>query len=180
MSDSIHDSVPTGGRPAATAFQAHAAAVHRFMRRRIARRQDADDLAQEVFMRFLRVDGTKLLNKPLAYLYGIAAHVVHEFRMQAEQDSAHVLYDSSTADKSAEMPAHLDPDEMADRLALQQHLEHALNRLPRMHRAVLLMVKRDGSSHEEAAKTLGLNVRTVERYVMQAMTRLRTMQWDPP
>lgn len=178
MPDSTPETAPPGHRPVKSALQSHAAAVYRFLRRRIARPQDADDLAQEVFIRFLRIDSGKLVNKPLAYLYGIAAHVVHEFRMQNEQESEHVVYDSLAADSVAETPAQFDPDEATDRLALQQQLEQALNRLPRMHRAIVLMIKRDGLSHEEVAQLTQLNVRTVERYLMQAMTKLRMMQWD--
>jgi RNA polymerase sigma-70 factor (ECF subfamily) len=180
MSDAKPETTTSAARLAGSAFQAHAAAIYRFMRRRIARPQDADDLAHEVFIRFLRIDDAKLVSKPLAYLYGIAAHVVHEFRMQSEQEHEHVVYDSLMVESVAEMPAQPDPDELADCLALQQQLERLLNKLPRAHRAVLLMVKRDGLSHREVARITRIHVRTVERYVMQAMTRLRTMEWNRP
>ena len=179
MSEPTPDSPAPAAHLARTAFQAHAAAVQRFMRRRIAREQDADDLAQEVFIRFLRLDASKLVRKPLAYLYGIAAHVVHEFRMQSEQEHEHVVYDSVTVDTVAETPRAADPDDLADRMALRQQLEQALLRLSQAQRTVLLMIKRDGLSHQEVADRTKIHVRTVERYLMQAMARLRTMEWDP-
>jgi len=179
MSNPTPDSPAPAAHLARSAFQAHATAVQRFMRRRIAREQDADDLAQEVFIRFLRLDAAKLVRKPLAYLYGIAAHVVHEFRMHAEQEHEHVVYDSLAMEAVAETPVLPNPDELADRMALRQQLERALLQLPQAQRVVLLMVKRDGLSHQEVAERTQLNVRTVERYVMQAMTRLRTMDLEP-
>jgi RNA polymerase sigma-19 factor, ECF subfamily len=66
---------------AKTAFRNHAVELQRFLIRRVNHAQDADDLAQEVFARLLRVRDADLVRTPLAYLLGIATHVVREFRI---------------------------------------------------------------------------------------------------
>ncbi len=48
--------------------------------------QNARDLEQEVYLRLLRVPPTELVHNPQGYVYRIAAHVVHEFRMRDETE----------------------------------------------------------------------------------------------
>jgi len=166
----------TERRFARSAFEKYTVELHRFLLRRIRRPADADDLVQEVFMRLLRMDQADRVRKPLAYLYGIAFHVVREFQMKEEQDR--VICDSSTLEQLTEHPGDLSNDDFADRLHLQRQLSKALLQLPPGQRAVLLLVKRDGLSHEEAARVAGLTVQTVEKYVVNAKARLKSMDWD--
>ena len=81
---------------AGTAFRDHAGDLQRFLVRRVGHAQDADDLAQEVFARLLRVRDADLVRNPLSYLLGIATHVVREFRQRKQHER--VLYDSDLAE----------------------------------------------------------------------------------
>src|SRR5688572_29318763 len=90
---------------AESAFQRQYRELHRFLRRRIPATQDANDLVQEVFLRVLRLQHSELVRKPQAYVYGIASHVVHEFRMRAQHER--VTYDSAAAEHLAEHPSEL-------------------------------------------------------------------------
>lgn len=152
--------------------------LHRYLMRRLRTPQDVDDLAQEVYMRLLRLDDDKIVRKPLAYLYGIAAHVVADFRIESEHEREHVTIDSDAAERGADQPAEVRLDDLADRLNLQQQIDRALAQLPPTHAAVLVLHKRDGLSYEEVARELGLSVHTVEKYVTQAKARIRTMPWE--
>lgn len=163
---------------ARSAFHKYAPALHRFLLRRIHRPQEIDDMAQEVFARLLRVESAEFVRKPASYLFGIAANVVREFRIRSEHDQERVTFDSHMMDHLAEHPFEPQADQMAERLSLQRQLERGLAQLPRTHRAVLLLVTRDGLTHEEAAKASGLSVHTVEKYVTEARARLKLMKWD--
>ncbi len=171
-----------GRRPepdfAGTAFQRYAGALHRFLARRLNRPQDVDDLAQEVFIRLAHMSRPELVRKPQAYLFRIAYNLVREFKLRSEKEQEQLTFDSEVVEESAEQPAQVQADELAERLNVQQQLESALARLPRLQRAVLLLVKRDGWSHKEVANRTGLNVRVVERYVIEATARMMTMDWD--
>lgn len=148
--------------------------LQRYLAHRLSRPQDAEDLAQEVYLRLLRVDQSKL-RKPLAYIYGIASHVVADFTNDARHTRELLREDQEgQLDESAEVL----PDDLADRLNLQQQLERALARLPRMHALVLLAHKHRGLSYEEVAAELGLSIHTVEKYITQAKARIRTMTWE--
>lgn len=163
---------------ATSTFGRYRRELHRYLMRRLRQPQDVDDLAQEVYLRLLRLDDEKCVHKPLAYLYGIASHVLADFRIEVEQEREHITVDSDTVDEWSDQPSCVLPDDLADRLNLQQQIDKALAQLPPTHAAVLLAHKRDGLSYEEVAKKLGLSIHTVEKYVTQAKARIRTMSWE--
>lgn len=149
--------------------------LHRYLLRRSRRPQDVDDLAQEVYLRLLRHDRSKCVHKPLAYLYGIASHVVADYRIESQHENECV---SSGGADGSEDASSISADDLADQLNLQQQLERALAQLPPTHAAVLLAHKHRGLSYEEVAAELDLSIHTVEKYVTQAKARIRTMTWE--
>jgi RNA polymerase sigma-19 factor, ECF subfamily len=156
---------------AKTAFRNHAVELQRFLIRRVNHAQDADDLAQEVFARLLRVRDADLVRTPLAYLLGIATHVVREFRQRKHHER--VVFDSDVTDDLCENPDPAAPAGIVERLELRDRLDRALSLLPPTHQLVLLLVKRDGLSYAEAAKSAGLSVHTIEKYLVEARAQLR-------
>lgn len=161
-----------------SAFRHYRGELHRYLLRRLRKPQDVDDLAQEVYLRLLRHDESKCVHKPLAYLYGIASHVVADYRIEEDHDREHLTFDSESEESWSAEPSSVLPDDLADRLNLQQQLERALAQLPPTHAAVLLAHKRDGLSYEEVAEKLNLSVHTVEKYLTLAKARIRTMPWE--
>ena len=150
--------------------------MRRYLVRRVSQEHDADDLAQEVFARLLRVQNAELIRDPLAYLLGIATHVVREFWQRRRHE--YVVFDSDVTDELCESPGNCSAPGHADQLELQNRLDAALSQLPVTHRLVLLLVKRDGLSYAEAARAAGLSVHTIEKYVVEARARLRVMLSD--
>jgi RNA polymerase sigma-70 factor (ECF subfamily) len=116
------------------------------------------------------------IRQPLAYLFGIAAHTVADFWSATQRDRAAV--ETDPMERWAEDPAVVQPDNMADRLNIEQQIEQALERLPATHAEVLLLHKRDGLSYVEVAQELQLSVHTVAKYVTQAKARMRAMAWE--
>jgi len=158
---------------AGAAYRDHVDELQRFLARRLGQAQDADDLAQEVFARLLRVRDADLVRNPLSYLLGIATHVVREFRQRKQHER--VLFDSDLADDRCARSDETAPAGMAEQLELKQRLDKALKQLPPAHQLVLLLVKRDGLSYAEAAAAAGLSVHTIEKYVVEARARLRVL-----
>lgn len=151
-------------------------ALHRYLMHRLKSTEDAADLAQEVYLRMLRVENSELVRSPLDYLYGIASHVVYQFRLRSRREL--VTFDSETAESMAENPREFTRDELLDRVATQQHLVWALEQLPPTHRIVFLLRKRDRLTDRQIAERLGLSTHTVKKYLFQAQARMR-MLWNP-
>src|SRR5262249_44732546 len=124
------------------------------------------------FERFLQVADADAVRNPQAYLYGIASHVVREALFREE--TSRVTYDSPALEAAGQRLDNALPDDMVERLALQEELNRALGTLSPMHRAVLLLVKRDGYSYEEVAQRTGLSPSTVNSYVFEARAKVKT------
>lgn len=151
--------------------------LERYLMRRIHNGQDVCDLAQEVYLRLLRVGKAELTAEDSpAYLFWIASHVVYEFKLRARREP--VIFDSDALDARAEQLPVSERDSMQDELDLQGQLNRALKRLPPAYRAVLLLHKRDGLSFAEVAQQLGLSKHTVKKYVGRALAALRAAKWE--
>jgi RNA polymerase sigma-70 factor (ECF subfamily) len=165
-----------GGRSAA--IERYWPDVRRYLLRRVRSRSDADDLSQEVCLRFLMADEAVSPRKPLAYLYGIAANLLADYRTHATRERGSIVVDSELAETFMEQGSGAAPAISEDIVGLEQLLTRALSKLPPTHCSVLLAHKRDGMSYQETASRLNLSVHTVEKYVTQAKAQLRMMRWD--
>ncbi len=159
----------------AAVFEKYQAELHRFLVRRLRAGQDSDDLAQEVYLRLLRLEKSEIVQQPQAYVYTIASHVVSQFRMRRERGV--VTFDSRAADEAAERPAGPANDELVERIGSEAEVERILGLLPPTHRAVFVMCKRNGQSYVDIARQLGLSVHTVKKYIHEATVRIRTQAW---
>lgn len=140
----------------------------KFLGRRTATIADAQDLAQEVYLRLLRVDRLDLVNKPRSYLLRIAANLLHEWRLKAHQKQVHQseALDALVSDD--------DPQSGAVARARTVRLTTELNRLPPAVRAALVMQIRDGMSYHQIAEQMNASPRMVKRYLLTGFARLRT------
>lgn len=160
-------------RLAVLAFRKYAPDLHRYVLKRLRKEADAADLTQEIFERFLRIDKQELVRNPQAYLFGIASHVVRDAQMR--QDRSLITYDSEALEQATERLDHALPDTLADEMDAAGELSYALSRLSNSHRAVLLLVKRDGLSYEEVARKMNLTVATVTLYVFEARAKVKML-----
>lgn len=170
-------STPQSTTSTIATFRRYGPELQQFLLRRISRAHEVEDIVQEVFLRLLRIGNSDFVRNPRAYIYGIALHVVREFRMRAVKAGTWATLDPKDivdlADELSE-PGH---DELATQLDIQQRLERALRRLPAAHRTVFLLHKRDGYTYEEIAKQLNISVHTVDKYLLQAKVRIRAIEW---
>lgn len=143
--------------------------------RRLRSSQQAQDLAQEAYLRLLRVERSELVHQPRAYLYRIAVNLVSEFRLRARRDP--VTYDSETVDEAAEKLGEMPADE-GERSADAQQIEMLLDQLPPLYRAIFVLRKRDGLSYQEIAQQLEISVHTVKKYLARAVAKCRHARWS--
>jgi RNA polymerase sigma-19 factor, ECF subfamily len=140
----------------------------KFLVRRSATPTDAQDLAQEVYLRLLRVDRSDLIRQPRSYLLRIAANLLHEWRLKTRQNQLH------GADLLEALPSQDDPQ--ADTLAAlrARRLSAELARLPGPVRIALVLQVRDGLSYEEIAARMNVTPRMIKRYLLAAFAQLRS------
>lgn len=161
---------------AESAFAKYGRVLHRYLLRRLENAQTASDLAQEAYLRLLRLEHSELVRAPQAYLFTIAANLIYEFKMREKKDV--VIFDSHAVEQAADEtsdPAAVEPGEQ---LNMERQLEAVLSQLPPAYAAILIMKKRDGKSLEEIAKELNLSIHTVKKYLFRAVVMCREAKWD--
>jgi RNA polymerase sigma-70 factor (ECF subfamily) len=153
-------------------FTTHHAALTGFFRRRVAHPWDAQDLAQEVYVRLLRIDGGDNSNiaNPEAYLFTVASNLVKEHAVLQKRHRLGV--DIEQVLPELEAPRGSAEDE-AERDFRRQRVAAMLDRLPPRCKAVMLMQHRDGMSYEEIAVQLGVSTHMVKKYVVKALALCR-------
>jgi RNA polymerase sigma factor (sigma-70 family) len=167
---------PQADRAAHHAFEECREELHRFLVRRLRGRQEIRDLMQEVYVRFLQTPQRELVRQPMAYLYRIAANLIHD--VHARERLGAVTFDSEVVEETTERRADVWAGDLGDRLSAERQVERVLAQLPAMYQAVLLLRKRDGLSSAEIAKELGISKHTAEKYLYRAIAHFREAQWD--
>ena len=136
----------------------------RFLRSRLAYESEAEDLAQEVYLRLLRVKDRDRIENQRAYVLRVAANIANEWRLLARNRLGH----SSEALTRLADPS--DPVRVAMVDRQMQTLEAALQTLSPKCRVVLLMHRRDRFTYREIAERMGLSVSMVKKYLVQGLT----------
>jgi RNA polymerase sigma factor (sigma-70 family) len=142
----------------------------RFISKRVRTVADARDLAQEAYVRLLRMERKDLIRHPRAYLYRIAANILYEFELKRKADVAGLARWSEEqqldggggyADSDAEDPA------------LRSRLDSVLGELSPKCRAVLILHRRDGMTYEEIGTRIGISPSMVKKYLSQGLRHCR-------
>jgi RNA polymerase sigma factor (sigma-70 family) len=154
------------------AFVAELAAKHgrrlcRYLAARLRNAADIGDLAQEVYLRLLRVQRHDQIRNPEAYLLTVAGHVVQQHALAGAagpetMDISDALVDASICDET----------DLAATLHLEQRLaalDRALARLSPKARAVFVLQRRDGCTIDEIAARLGISRSMVKKYLAKAI-----------
>jgi RNA polymerase sigma factor (sigma-70 family) len=141
--------------------------LFQFLRRRVRSSVDVQDLAQETYLRLLRVADLNEVRNPLAYLLQVASHVAMEWcDRQPRSDSMVVLDEDMLVDRQL-------PELELDARLSQQRLEKALASISPMMRAVVLLRLRDERTYQEIAAELRITDRQVRRYLARGYECLR-------
>lgn len=140
----------------------------RYLQSRLPTEDDARDLAQEAYLRLLRLDDDRLVRNPEAYLFRIASNLVYEFWLNAKPGRL------SSAREPDELPTSVQgPETLAEHEQAMDDLKRVLAVLPPVQRHVLLLHRRDGKTYEEIAGNLQISRDMVKKHLSKALARCR-------
>lgn len=159
-------------------FAEHRRGLQAYIYRRIRTKSDAPDLAQEVYVRMLRVSDTEAIRNPQLYLYTVASNLVKEHAVRERRLANRREFDETCVQQRlGELPSldsELEASEMTVRLRV------ALEQLPRRWRTALILQYRYGLTYQEIADRLGVSSNMVKKYLAQGLgeCRHRMAQWE--
>ena len=152
-------------------FHEHRRAVQAFFYRRVRTKADAFDLAQEVYLRMLRVSDANAIRNPEHYLYTVASNLVKEHAALERRQGVSVDVDDDSVQRDlSEWPA---VDTQIDSRQRARQLQAALAQLTPKCRAAVILRYRDELSYQEIAVQLAVSTNMVKKYLVQALCRCR-------
>ena len=150
-------------------FSSQSSDLERFLRTRVASAEDARDLAQEAFMRLLRLERTEFIRRPEQYLLRIAANLAYEHRLKARNSRIDTMPEVPEA-LHARMPSAED-EVLTEHSVLE--LERTLEQLPPNVQAALIWHRRDGLTYSEIGERLGVSGNMVKKYLQKGVAHCR-------
>jgi RNA polymerase sigma factor (sigma-70 family) len=140
-----------------------------YFRRRIRDPAEAEDLAQEVFLRMLRRGNIAGLEDVRAYLFETAASVLVD---RARRQAVRHLRDHERFDPQT----HAAEAFASDRVFMGQEglnrASVALLELPERTRTIFILRRLEGMRYADVAKRLAISVSAVEKHMTRAIAHL--------
>jgi RNA polymerase sigma-70 factor (ECF subfamily) len=148
--------------------------IHALTFRMTGSSADAEDLAQEAFLRaYERIDSFNGDSKFSTWLYSIAVHACLNWRRdEARRFRAYTRCAEEARAQSARITGEINENERL------QRTQAALLKLPPKQRAAIVLTIYDGLNHSEAAKVLRCSETTVSWRVFAAKRKLK--RWLTP
>lgn len=152
-------------------FLAFRPTLLRYLATRFTERADAQDIAQEAFLRLRRISDPGKIKNPQGYFFQIvrnlaAEHLVKRGASIEDTDLDALIETGRDGDGNAGQA-------QLEARAAMVRLNALLETLPPLYGAVLILRKRDGYSHAEIAEQLGITPATARAYLSRALARCR-------
>jgi len=155
--------------------EAHQKPILNLCFRFVGNQQDAEEVAQDVFIHLYRSAATYRPTARLStYLYRIAVNLSLN-RIRDRKRKRLFSLDALKSDRRLE-PTHPDgaPDLILERMELQAQIRKALDSLPESQRTAVVLKRFEGLSYEEIADVMRCSVSAVESLLHRAKVGLRT------
>ena len=151
-------------------YTQHRVALQSFFQRRVRSKANAPDLAQEVYVRMLRVMDPSTIRNPTVYLYTVANNLVKEYAALDRRETSGLNIDDARTSEQLEPETVAALEGELDTRQRIARLEVVLRQLrPKCRAAVVLRFTHE-LSYREIGIHLGISPQMARKYVDQALT----------
>jgi RNA polymerase sigma factor (sigma-70 family) len=151
-------------------FREHKEALIRFLALRLRSQQEAKEVAQEAYVRLLKLDQPGAVSFLRAFLFKTAANLAVD-RIRHEQTARHAAREIKFLEEFTRQPT---PEQFASDAEQIRLLEKLIDELPPKCRRAFLLHKVQGLDFKEIAAQMGLGERMVRTYVVRAVVYCRS------
>ncbi len=157
-------------------FRQNGQQLVRFLSSRLRDPQQADEIAQEAYLRMQKLHEPEQLDNARAFLFQVAANMATD---QLRRQQLHHKYIQNqlerNIDDSGEISAPLEygPDEQLIAQERVKQINAALDSMKPKPRQAFLLHRRSGLSYSEIAEEMGVSVSSVEKYILAALKHFR-------
>ena len=144
----------------------HHSSLIKFLRRRLSIADDAEDVAQETYIRMMRYEGSSELNSPSAMLFRIAVNVANDHGRAAIARHSKRHTTLQDLELTSEVPSA--ERELLASQTLDLLLE-TIDKLPPKCKQVFLLSRASDMTYPEIAAHCGISVKMVEKHISRAI-----------
>ncbi|VVM98052.1 putative RNA polymerase sigma factor FecI [Pseudomonas fluorescens] len=157
-------------------YCSHHGWLNTWLRARLGNAADAADLAQDTFVRLLQRTERLELKAPRAFLRTIARGLVIDHWRREEIERAYL--ESIVHLPEAETPSAEALALVLELLELLESIARLLEGLKPKVRQAFLLAQCEGLTHKQIAEQMGLSLRSVERYVADALYHCYMLRYE--
>lgn len=147
----------------ASLYQAHHGWLKTWLTRKLQSAHDADDVAQDTFLRLMSGEALATIRDPKSFLCTVAKRVMIDlFRRNA--------LERAWLEMMAQLPEELTPSPELQQSQLEtlQQIDAMLDGLNRKAREAFLLSQLEGLTYAEIAVRLGVSVSSIKKYIAKA------------
>jgi len=156
--------------------------IYNYIWRMISNRDDAEDLAQEVFVKaYASIKKFKSESNLRTWLYKIASNLcIDKYRRSGLEKRIFTSMETDSDDGEGQVTREI-PDTKCDPQLLyqteetKQYVHAAIDKLPEKLKAAILLYDLEGMSYEEVSEALNCPIGTVKSRLFKARMQLRIL-----
>ncbi len=157
-----------------TLYIDHHSWLNAWLRSRLGNAADAADLAQDTFVRLLNRHELLELKTPRAFLRTVARGIVIDHWRREELERAYL-------EAIAHQPSHETPSPESRQLVFEllESIAKMLDGLKPKVRQAFLLAQCEGMPYKQIAEQMGVSLRSVERYIADALYHCYLLRYTP-
>lgn len=153
----------------------HRQALVRFLTRRLGSVEDAQEIAQDAFVRILRLQNADEIDNARAFLYQVASNLAVDQLRRRSLHARFVAEEDASARDGGEPAGVATPEDLVAAREQLSRMYEAIDRMPLRPRQALMLHRLKGLSYAEIAREMQVSVSSVEKYILEALKFLRHM-----
>jgi RNA polymerase sigma-70 factor (ECF subfamily) len=147
-------------------FVTYSDGLNRFVYQKLGNIDDAQEIVQDTFHNYLRIEDQEDIENPQAFLYKTAHNLALNHIRKSGYRAAHL----QTLDDGAQSVS-LEREVFSQRDV--ENLQEHLNKLPELTRKIFLSNRMDGKTYPEISQDFAISLGSVQKHMVKALNYLR-------